>query len=316
MPTTSALSDVAISTRARAMRNLAGRKFPHLCTTPELLEIMQEITRAIHKMDPSTEVYKSMTLRERESLVAKRLVSTNYHWTLPGRAVTISKDESLSVMINEEDHLRVQTLGVGFCSDKMARELSTFLHEISESLSFAFKKEFGYLASSLFNTGRGTRHSVMLHLVALGYDNKLPEILQALVDDGITIRGLYGEGSRPIGAYAQVSTTSASLAKFVGTCEYLIERERKARRELGDTVLEEKAKQALLFLNSSPRISLLDSFRVIGSLRWAATVGLDGYPGDVHLVDRALATINMMSIESEEHADGKRADGLRKLLLA
>ena len=139
MPTTSALSDVAISTRARAMRNLAGRKFPHLCTTPELLEIMQEITRAIHKMDPSTEVYKSMTLRERESLVAKRLVSTNYHWTLPGRAVTISKDESLSVMINEEDHLRVQTLGVGFCSDKMARELSTFLHEISESLSFAFK---------------------------------------------------------------------------------------------------------------------------------------------------------------------------------
>ena len=156
----------------------------------------------------------------------------------------------------------------------------------------------------------------MLHLVALGYDNKLPEILQALVDDGITIRGLYGEGSRPIGAYAQVSTTSASLAKFVGTCEYLIERERKARRELGDTVLEEKAKQALLFLNSSPRISLLDSFRVIGSLRWAATVGLDGYPGDVHLVDRALATINMMSIESEEHADGKRADGLRKLLLA
>jgi len=167
----------------------------------------------------------------------------------------------------------------------------------------------------LFNTGRGTRHSVMLHLVALGYDNKLPEILQALVDDGITIRGLYGEGSRPVGAYAQVSTTSASLAKFVGTCEYLIERERKARRELGDTVLEDKAKQALLFLNSSPRISLLDSFRVIGSLRWAASSGLAGYPGDVHKLDRALAAINLLTIESEEHADGKRADGLRKMLL-
>ncbi len=315
MTTAAALSDVAISTRARAMRNLANCKFPHLCTTPELLQIMQEIIRAIQKVDPSTEVYKSMTLRERENLVAKRLISTNYPWTLPGRAVTISKDESLSVMINEEDHLRVQALGVGFCSDKMSRQLSVFLNEISESLSFAFKKDFGYLASSLFNTGRGTRHSVMLHLVALGYDNKLPEILQALVDDGITIRGLYGEGSRPIGAYAQVSTTSASLAKFVGTCEYLIERERKARRELGDTVLEDKAKQALHFLNASPKISLLDSFRVIGSLRWAATVGLAGYPADVHLLDRALATINLMSIESEDHADGKRADGLRKLLL-
>ncbi len=315
MTSAAALSDVAISTRARAMRNLANCKFPHLCTTPELLQIMQEIIRAIQKVDPSTEVYKSMTLRERENLVAKRLISTNYPWTLPGRAVTISKDESLSVMINEEDHLRIQALGVGFCSDKMSRQLSVFLNEISESLSFAFKKDFGYLASSLFNTGRGTRHSVMLHLVALGYDNKLPEILQALVDDGITIRGLYGEGSRPIGAYAQVSTTSASLAKFVGTCEYLIERERKARRELGDTVLEDKAKQALHFLNASPKISLLDSFRVIGSLRWAATVGLAGYPADVHLLDRALATINLMSIESEDHADGKRADGLRKLLL-
>ncbi len=315
MTSAAALSDVAISTRARAMRNLANCKFPHLCTTPELLQIMQEIIRAIQKVDPSTEVYKSMTLRERENLVAKRLISTNYPWTLPGRAVTISKDESLSVMINEEDHLRIQALGVGFCSDKMSRQLSVFLNEISESLSFAFKKDFGYLASSLFNTGRGTRHSVMLHLVALGYDNKLPEILQALVDDGITIRGLYGEGSRPIGAYAQVSTTNASLAKFVGTCEYLIERERKARRELGDTVLEDKAKQALHFLNASPKISLLDSFRVVGSLRWAATVGLAGYPTDVHLLDRALATINLMSIENEDHADGKRADGLRKLLL-
>jgi protein arginine kinase len=315
MTSTTELSDVAISTRARAMRNLDNRKFPHLCSTPELLEIMQEIIRSVQVIDPTTEVYKSMTLREREQLVAKRLISTNYHWTLPGRAVTISKDESLSVMINEEDHLRVQVLGAGFCSDKMARQLSEFLHQISETLRFAFRKDFGYLASSLFNTGRGTRHSVMLHLVALGYDNKLPEILQALVDDGITIRGLYGEGSRPIGAYAQVSTTSASLAKFVGTCEYLIERERKARRELGDTVLEEKAKQALLFLNSSPKISLLDSFRVLGSLRWAASSGLSGYPSDVHKLDRALATINMLTIESEEHADGKRADGMRKMLL-
>ncbi len=315
MTTSTELSDVAISTRARAMRNLDGRKFPHLCNTQELLEIMQEVVGTIQQIDPTTEIYKSMTLREREQLVAKRLISTNYHWTLPGRAVTISRDESLSVMINEEDHLRVQVLGAGFCSDAMARKLADFLHQLSEHLRFAFRKDFGYLASSLFNTGRGTRHSVMLHLVALGYDNKLPEILQALVDDGITIRGLYGEGSRPVGAYAQVSTTSASLAKFVGTCEYLIERERKARRELGESVLEDKAKQALLFLNSSPKISLLDAFRVIGSLRWAASAGLSGYPGDVHKLDRALATINLLSIENEEHADGKRADGLRKMLL-
>lgn len=316
MTTASELSDVAISTRARAMRNLDGRKFPHLCNTPELLEIMQEIIRSIQVIDPSTEVFKSMTSREREQLVAKRLISTNYHWTLPGRAVTISKDQSLSVMINEEDHLRIQALGTGFCSDLMAKKLSLFLQHLGETMKFAYRKDFGYLASSLFNTGRGTRHSVMLHLVALGYDNKLPEILQALVDDGITIRGLYGEGSRPVGAYAQVSTTSASLAKFVGTCEYLIERERKARRELGDTVLEEKAKQALVFLNSSPRISLLDSFRVLGSLRWAASSGLAGYPGDVHQLDKALAAINMLTSENEEHADGKRADGLRKMLLS
>lgn len=315
MVSSTELRDVAISTRARAMRNLDGLKFPHMCSTQELLEIMQAVVAVIQDIDPSVEIYKSMTNREREQLVAKRMISTNYHWTLPGRAVTISKDETISVMINEEDHLRIQTLGPGFCSDVMAKKLSDFLHELSGRLKFAFRKDFGYLASSLFNTGRGTRHSVMLHLVALGYDNKLPEILQALVDDGITIRGLYGEGSRPVGAYAQVSTTSASLAKFVGTCEYLIERERKARRELGHSLLEDKAKQALAFVNSSPKISLLDAFRVLGSLRWAASVGLPGYPHSLEKLDQALASVNMLATESEDHADGKRADGLRKMLL-
>lgn len=309
------LSDVALSTRSRAMRNLDGRLFTHKCSQSDLQNIMREVIAAIQQVEPDIQLFSGLTMREREEMVAHRLISTNFPWSEPGRAVLVTKDRKLSIMVNEEDHLRVQVLEDGFASDKTSKRLAHFLQDLSKHLKFAHNKTHGYLASSYFNSGRGTRHSVMLHLVALGYDERLPHLLQALVSDGITIRGLYGEGSRPVGAYAQVSTTSASLAKFVGSCEYLIERERKARRELGERVLEEKAAQALLYLTSSPKISLLDAFRVIGSLRWAASAKLKGYPHDVAALDAALASVNLMVGEKEEYAEGKRADKLRRLIL-
>ena len=89
----------------------------------------------------------------------------------------------------------------------------------------------------------------------------------------------------------------------------------EARRELGEKVLEEKAAQALLYLTSSPKISLLDAFRVIGSLRWAATAHLKGYPQSIEVLDSALASVNLMVAEKEEHAEGKRADKLRRMIL-
>jgi protein arginine kinase len=307
-------NDVALSSRARAMRNLKFQKFPNVATSEELVGVMQTILEATKAALPDAQLLKGITLKEREKLVAKRLLSPNFPWTLPGRAVVLSRDETVSIMVNEEDHLRVQVLRPGLQVAKVSQELGAVLSPLENKLPFAKDDVFGYLASSVFNTGPGRRYSVMLHLVGLGYYKQLPEMLQALVNDGITVRGLYGEGSRPVGAFAQVSTTVASLDTFMATTEYLVRREREARSEIGATILESKAEQAMLYLKSSPRITLPDAFRVLGWLRWASSTGLTGYPFSVTDLDQALASLDLLAHESEEHADGRRADTLRSIL--
>jgi protein arginine kinase len=307
-------NDVALTSRARAMRNLRQELFPNRASSEDQVRVMQQILGVAKQVLPEGNILKGITLKEREKLVGKRLISPNFSWTLPGRAVITSKDETLSIMINEEDHLRVQVIRPGLQIGTVVHELNAVLSQFENKLSFAKDDIHGYLASSIFNTGPGTRFSVMLHLVGLGYYKQLPEMLQALVNEGITVRGLYGEGSRPVGAFAQVSTTVASLETFVGTTEYLIKREREARAEIGPSILESKAEQALLYLKSSPRVTLPDAFRVLGWLRWASSTGLPGYPFKISQLDQALSSLDLLTHESVEHADGRRADTLRQLL--
>jgi protein arginine kinase len=309
------MKDVVLSSRARVMRNLRGFKFPHKCTTDELLEVMSLSVKACRKVLPKLEVHKGLTSREREKLVGQRLISPNFPWTLPGRAVMISPDERLSIMVNEEDHLRIQVLDSSLTIAEVSQLLYTFLGALESELPFAQDDHNGYLSSSVFNRGEGRRYSVMLHLIGLGNDPEIGKMLQDLVSEGIAVRGLYGEGSRPIGAFTQVSSTVVSLSAFQGTIDFLIDRERIARETIGESILVSKAEQAMLYLKSSPRITLPDAFRILGWLRWATTENLEPYNFTLAQLDSALSSLDLLSQDSEEYADGKRADRLRKMLI-
>ena len=307
-------SDVALSSRVRYMRNLAGHRFPTVADSNELIEVMNKVTAAVKLVDPAITVNRSVTAKEREKLLAQRLISPNFQWSLPGRAVLYSKDKALSVLVNEEDHIRVQAVCDSDSIQSAEARAKGFLERLESQLRFAKSSEQGYLASSVYNCGEGRRYSTMMHLVGLGHDESRAEVFDALMAKKITVRGLFGEGSRPIGAFAQVSTTLAPLGEFMGAIDYIADRERETRQNLEVPKLRRKAKEALEYVRASPRISLPNAFRVLGWLRWAAASQLEGFSADLARIDTALSSLDLLMHENEEYADGKRADTLRELL--
>jgi len=306
--------DVVLSSRSRALRNLHGHRFPHRADTRELQEIMGKILDVSRASSLQLEVFKGLTNAERDYLVGCRLVSPDFEWTLPGRALLVSADRSLSLMINEEDHLRVQAISAGWSIDAAERLCRTCVETLGASLSFAYSPDFGYLAASPANLGEGRRQSAMFHLIGLAHRKRLPDVMKALAAEGISVRGLFGESSRAIGAFAQVSVIQGAKSAFVGACEYLIREERAARSSITLDDLMERAIQAKDFAASSRTVGLADALRVLAWVRWAAAAGVAGFDRRYREIDAALTTLEIRTTLEETAAARQRADFLRSIL--
>ena len=296
------------------MRNLSGHRFPTAADSEGLIRVMNLVTTAAKQADSGLITNRSVTSKERERLLAQRVISPNFQWSLPGRAVMYNQQRTLSALVNEEDHLRVQALRDSDDIQQAERDASAFINELERHLTFARSTEQGFLASSVYNCGEGRRYSTMMHLVGLSHDESRGEVFDALMEKKITVRGLFGEGSRPIGAFAQVSTTLAPLGEFMGAVDYLTDLERAARKRLEEPKLLKKAKEALDYVKASPRISLPNAFRVLGWLRWAVANQIAGFPIELRRIDLALNSLDLLMHENVDYADGKRADTLRELL--
>lgn len=305
--------DVALSTRFRLARNLVGFRFVHAATDAELRHTMELALAAARAAHLGFEVHKGLTHAERDHLVATRLVSADYEWTLPGRALLIDPGRSVSVMINEEDHLRVQALVAGWSPATAEAAAKGCVNRLGGSLAYAFSPQWGYLTASPPNLGAGMRRSAMLHLIGLAGTERLPRIMGALGEEGITVRGLFGESSRAVGAFAQVSATRGSSETFAGAVEYLIAEERNARGALV-SILKERAEAARDFAVGSRRLGLGDALRVLGWLRWAAVERSGQSRPGPRDVDAALATLEIRGGLVEEEAARGRADRIRRLV--
>ena len=306
--------DVALSSRCRILRNLAGHKFPHAATQIELDLILKEVLSAVSHARLDLNVYRAASPVEREHFVACRLVSHSFQIDKPGRALLLNKANSLSLMVNEEDHMRIQGLTAGWSVDSAAILVDSALKRMSKHVEFAWSPQFGYLAASPFNAGEGRRLSSMFHLIGLAQSKRLPTVLRALSSRGLVARGLFGEASRGIGAFIQVSATSGPIPEFIGACDYLLREERDARTTLGRKVLEEKASQALEFLHSANSIALADALRVLGWARWAASIGWSGLRIAPRQVDTLITSLELRTHSKEEHAAQRRAELLKSAL--
>jgi len=241
--------DVVISSRVRLARNFNQHQFPHVASSGELLEMRQNVFEMLLELSETSNLLENAGILpfeefadwERQSLVERHLTSTDHIAQELGRAMVALPDSSLSLLINEEDHLRLQSLLPGLQLDA-AFTLATKLDDLLEKLSegdFAFDQKFGYLTACPTNAGTGLRASVMLHLPALELTERLAEAKQMATEQGFVLRGTFGEGTKPYGHLYQISNQITlgrdedSILLDVGeTVLHIIEMEREVRAAL------------------------------------------------------------------------------------
>lgn len=238
-------ADIVISSRIRIARNLRSIPFPMFATNEQSKEVMSQFYNIVSR-NVLDEVgsFSFIPLSEMDDLnkrvlVEKHLISPNLADESRNGALILSDNEAISIMINEEDHLRIQCLFPGF-QIREAMELADRIDDIFEAnLDYAFDEQRGYLTSCPTNVGTGIRASVMLHLPALVLTQQINRILTAVNQVGLTVRGLYGEGSEAIGNLFQVSnqitlgqTEDEIVDNLYSVVRQIIEHERTARKRL------------------------------------------------------------------------------------
>jgi protein arginine kinase len=293
------------------MRNLTGFRFVHRCGEDELGQILALALDAAEGSGLGLETFKNLTMRERDYLVGCRLVSPDFEWTLPGRAVMVDKPRCLAVMVNEEDHLRFQAVTAGLSFMVANTVAAGCVRAFGQKLGYAFSPHFGYLSASCINLGPGKRVSAMFHLIGLAHARRLPSVITALGARDMSVRGLFGESSRAVGGFTQVSVLRGNLQEFKGACEYLIGEERKARAEVGRDRLGQRANQAREFALDSSAISLADALRVLAWIRWAASDQIPGFHLRPRDIDAAIADLEIRGAFEQESASRTRAASLR-----
>jgi protein arginine kinase len=226
----------------------------------------------------------------------------------------LDSDRSTSVMVNEEDHIRLQALTAGWSLSDAEALVSTHLRSFSDRLDFAWSPAHGYLAAAPYNAGEGRRLSAMFHLVGLANAKRLPIVMRALASAGVVVRGLFGETSRAVGAFVQVSVTRGAREAFVGACDYLIKEEREARHELGIGHLDKAAAQVVDFAVASRALTLSEALRVIAWVRWAAVAEIPRVRVSPREVDSWLTTLELRGPMTDDRASADRAVFLRERL--
>lgn len=200
---------VVLSTRLRLARNLVGTPFPERASLTQRSDILSKCVAHFSRLSKMKKgMYfeiSNLSDLEKQVLVERHLISRELCESGPGCGVYINRDQTCSVMINEEDHLRIQFLKSGFHLKNVWKRIDRFDSELENVLDIAFDTEFGYLTACPTNLGTGLRASVMMHLPGLVLADQMERVARAVNQLGITVRGLFGEGSDATGHVFQIS---------------------------------------------------------------------------------------------------------------
>ncbi len=235
--------EIVMSTRVRLARNLRDHRFAHRADEDELGRILDEVLAAVRQTDAvpdaSTIATHEIPETDRRFLMERHLLSKELVETGRPAAVVVGRDECQSVMVNEEDHLRIQTMQSGFQPAKTWQMAGDIESRLERRLPFAFSEEIGYLTACPTNTGTGLRVSVLVHLPGLVLTGQISPALKGIAQVGLAVRGLYGEGTEAMGNFFQVSnqtTLGQSESEIIDSLDrvtrQVIEHEGTARRIL------------------------------------------------------------------------------------
>lgn len=328
-------SSVAISSRVRLARNFADYPFPGKAAPRQLEEVEQKIRRwwnggGLKTLGPTNYIsIKDLPANERLALADKHLISPKFAGQDYG-GVIVNEDESVSVMINEEDHLRIQSLLPG-SQAKAAWELASRVDDLFDSgFGYAWSSHTGYLTCCPTNVGTGLRASVMLHLPGLAYSQQLALVLGAISKVGIVVRGMFGEGSEAQGNVYQISNQITLGQKEEDIIEALtrvtdqvIRQETEAREKLvkaDSLALKDKVWRAYGVLANARVVTSSEAMEYASLLRLG--IDLDILPGLKPVILQELLVFAqpgyLQKIFNEDlpprERDVKRADLIRELV--
>jgi len=293
------MHDVVISSRIRLARNLAGVPFLSQCSVDQQKALETRLRREILDAAITPEMLyveiNSAGELDRRLLVERHLISRQQAEASHPRGVAISSDETTAIMVNEEDHLRIQVLRSGLDLEEAIREIMRVDDLLEGRLDYAYHSRYGYLTACPTNVGTGLRVSVMLHLPALKMTGEIEKAFRAAHDMRLAIRGLYGEGTEATGDFFQISnqttlgkTEQQIIDEFLGDLiPKFIDYERRARQSLlkrRSIAIDDKVQRSLALLHAARLISSEETMYLLSLVRLG--VNLDRAPG----VD--LKTIN------------------------
>jgi len=276
------MSDVVISTRIRLARNLAGYNFLGRATPDQRRKIERTLFEAISASDFGKNTFyvdiDKSDMLDRQFLVERHLISRQHAEGEGSRGVAISNTETLALMINEEDHLRIQVLRRGLNLDDTWEETSRVDAALESLVDFAFHKQYGYMTACPTNCGTGLRVSVMLHLPALKLTNEIEKVFRAAKEMRLAVRGLHGEGTDALGDLFQISnqvtlgySEEEILTGFrADVIPSIVRYEQEARRVLTKNkpaALDDKIWRALGTLENARAISSDEALFLLSHLR-------------------------------------------------
>jgi protein arginine kinase len=281
-------SDVVISSRIRLARNLADYPFITRASPQDRIEIERTFREALNrlgeKLHPTWVDVAKLPGLDRQFLVERQLISREHADSEGARGVAIDENEQFSLMINEEDHLRIQVLKSGFDLQGAWEKINAIDDLIESQVTYAFNERLGYLTACPTNVGTGMRVSVMLHLPALVITRQIDKLFRSLQKISLAVRGLYGEGSQAMGDFYQISNqitlgrSEVDLVKQVGeVVPSILEYERKARDYLikeSKQNLHDRVSRAYGILRTAQTISSEETMHLLSSVRMGVNLGL------------------------------------------
>jgi protein arginine kinase len=325
---------IVMSSRVRLARNLRDFAFPGWAKKPERVKILEAILPAVGALpemaDSFAEAMDNLTALDKQVLVERHLISREHAAKNVGSGLVLNREESFCVMVNEEDHLRMQALRPGFQIREAWNAIDRLDSALEKKLNYAYDNDLGYLTACPTNLGTGIRVSAMLHLPGLVLAEQINPIIQSVNKLGLAVRGLYGEGTEALGNIFQVSnqmtlgeSENTIVERLEKVLSQIIEHEENARQ----TLLEKKKK--VVFNHIGRAYGILANAHSISSketmnLLWLLRLGIDmgSFPGTERaLVDELFLTTQPAHLQkqisdklSAEERDLIRADMVRERL--
>jgi protein arginine kinase len=323
-----------MSSRVRLARNLNDAAFPGWAKKPERIRVLEMIRPAVESLPEMagafSEAMDNLSALDKQILVERHLISREHAAKGAGSGLVLNREEFFSVMINEEDHLRMQALRTGLQLKQAWAAIDQVDSALEQKLDYAFNPKLGYLTACPTNIGTGIRVSAMLHLPGLVLAEQINPVIQSVNKLGLAVRGLYGEGTEALGNVFQVSNQMTLGESEVTIVERLdkvvsqiIEHEENARAVL----LEKKPKmvynhigRAYGILANAHSVSSKETMNLLSLLRLG--IDLELFPGvDRSLTDELFIVIQPAHLQrqhaeklSGEERDLHRADMLRERL--